>query len=513
MANEYLLGLDVGTQSVRAGLFTLEGKPVTFATFELETDFPRVSWAEQNPDDWWEGVVTTVRKCMQQAGLQPEQVVGIGLDATACTPLPVDADCRPLRPALLWMDQRAFREAQEVTATGDPVLQYAGGPESPEWMIPKCLWLKRNEPEIYAKAFRLIECTDYLVYHLTGEWTASLNNLSCKWNYVPSEGGWPVRLLKALDFEDVLEKWPQHVVPYGEKVGELTPRAAEQLGLKPGTPVAEGGIDAYAGMLGLGVVEPGPMGLIMGTSTCHMALAGEAVFGSSVWGPFPDALLPGTYVLEGGQTSTGSIMKWFADNFAGTLRAKAEAKGKSVYALLDELAAAVPCGSEGLVLLDYFQGNRTPLRDPLARGAVWGLSLKHGPGHLFRAIIEGIAYGTRHILEDVAQAGYQVSELRVCGGGANSDFFLQIHADVCQVPLHVPEVTDAVALGSAICAANVAGLVESLPDGARKLVKFERTIEPNPANKEIYDFYFDKYVRTYPKLKELMHEVQAKLQD
>ncbi|HIE53470.1 MAG TPA: hypothetical protein EYP85_17090 [Armatimonadetes bacterium] len=503
----YVLGIDCGTQSLRAGVFDLQGEPVVFASREYPVYYPKVGWAEQEPQDWWNAARECVQECLREGQLRPEDIVGLSVDGTSCTMLPVRADGTPLRRALLWMDVRAVSQAERVTKTKHPVLKYVSWVESPEWMIPKSLWIKENEPDIYEQADYLIECTDWMMFQLTGRWAASLNNATCKWNYATPEGGWPADLLKQLNFTDVLEKWPQDVIAMGERVGTLSPKAAEELGLSPRTVVAQGGIDAYAAMLGLRVVEPGQMALVMGSSTCHLALSACGIFESHVWGPYPDALIRGTWVLEGGQTTTGAIVKWFRDHFCAREEEEARQRGVEVYEVLDEKAAQVPPGAEGLVLLDYFQGNRTPLRDPLARGTMVGLGLKHGVGHIFRAIYEGTAYGTRHILEDLAAAGFRPTGIYACGGGARSALWLQIHADVCKVPLYLTKVPDATVFGTAICAAAAAGCYHSVQEAARQMVHITRSIEPNPENREVYDFYFKKYVEMYPALRQTMHDL------
>lgn len=503
----YVLGLDCGTQSLRAGVFDLRGKPIVFATREFPTYYPKVSWAEQDARDWWKAACECVRECLAEGDLDPAQVVGLSVDGTSCTMLPVEEDGTPLRRALLWMDVRAVDQAQRVTKTKHPVLKYVSWVESPEWMIPKALWIKENEPELYECAARVVECTDWLMHKLTGRWVASLNNVTCKWNYATPEGGWPEDLLRQLGFTDILEKWPREVIAMGEPVGTLAPEAAEELGLTPTTVVAQGGIDAYAAMFGLGVVEPGRMALVMGSSTCHLALSECGLFESHVWGPYPDALTRGTWVLEGGQTSTGSIVKWFADHFAHAAREEANERGVDFFEVLDEKAAAVDPGSEGLVVLDYWQGNRTPRRDPLARGTILGLSLKHELGHLLRAIYEGTAYGTRHILEDLEEAGFRTQGIYACGGGTKSALWLQIHADVCNVPIYLTKVPDATVLGTAICAAAAAGCYPSVEEASRQMVQVTRRIEPNPENREVYDFYFKKYVEMYPPLRGIMHDL------
>jgi len=506
MGGPFVLGIDCGTQSLRSALFDLRGKLIASDSTPYPIDYPQVSWAEQNPEHWWQAVRVTVPNVIREAGIHPRQIKGVSVDGTACTVVCCQRDGTLLRPALLWMDQRAHEEADEVTATGDDVLKYAGGPESPEWMIPKTMWLKRHEAEVYERAEVICEGTDWLMHRLTGNWTASLNCTTCKWNYASPDGGWPEDLLATLDMSELLERWPNEVLPMGAPAGGISMRAAEETGLLPDTPVAEGGIDAYAGMFGLNVVRPGRMAMVMGSSTCHMALCAEARFDSNVWGPFPDALIEGTWVLEGGQTATGSIVKWFADNFASREMLEAKNHGRSQYDVLDELASEVEPGAEGLVLLDYWQGNRTPLRDPLARGAIWGLSLRHELGHVMRAIYEGTAMGTRHILEDLRSTGFEPKGIYAAGGGTRSPLWMQIHADACQVPIYLTDEPEATALGTAVCAAYGAGLFGSLEEAAEKMVRVSREIEPNKLWADTYDELFGRYVATYTQLKDLMHD-------
>lgn len=501
----YFLGLDFGTQSFRAVIVDLSGKIVASASRSYPINYPQVSWAEQNAEDWWQAAKECVPRAVAEAGLKPEDIAGISLDGTSCTVVACMCDGRVLRPVLLWMDQRAFEQAERVTATKDPVLKYVGWQESPEWMLPKALWLRENEPQTYEQADLIVEGADWLLHRLTGNWLASLNNVTAKWNYANPEGGWPDRLLASLNLSELRDKWPTEVLPMGAPAGTLTAAAAEELGLKAGTPVAQGGIDAYAGMFGLAVVRPNTMALVMGTSTCHEALCAEGLFDSHVWGPYPDALLPGTWVLEGGQTATGAIVTWLADNFGYREQVEGEKRGVDRFAVLDEKAAAVPPGAEGLTLLDYWQGNRSPIRDPLARGAVWGLSLKHEIGHLLRAVYEGTAMGSRHIIEDLRQAGFAPEAVYACGGGTRSALWLQIHADASGLPIYLTEEPEATALGTAILAAAGAGYFDNPAQAAEAMVKVCREITPDPKLKDHYDGQFEKYVATYPALKDLMH--------
>jgi FGGY-family pentulose kinase len=504
-AKPLFLGLDIGTQSIRAALIEPDGSCLAFATAPLDTHHPYPGWAEQDAHQWWQAARTAVPEALARASATSAQIAGIGFDCTACTVLPCRADGSPLRQALLWMDQRAFREADEISATGDPSLRYVSGVVSPEWMLPKALWLKRHEPNLYHRTERLIECTDWFMYQLTSEWTLSLNHVSAKWNYARPDGGWSRALLRQVGLDDLPGKWPAQVVPLGKGEARLAPAAAEALSLRPGIPVAQGGIDAYVGMLGMGAVGPGDLAMIMGSSTCHLAMSAQGLFGSGMLGCYPDAVVEGLYTLEGGQTATGSILNWYRQHFAGNEAAEAERTGRNVYELLDARAAAVPPGCEGLICLDYWQGNRCPIKDPRARGTLWGLTLSHGAGHVFRSIYEATAFGTRHILEDVQQHGLSIRRIFAGGGGAKSRLWLQIHADVLGLPIHLPRDSEACALGSAMLAAVRSGEFASVDEAAREMVQMAGVIEPQTGNRQVYDYHFAKYLATYPALKPLMH--------
>ena len=501
------LGIDVGTQSVRAALFDSRGNCVGYGTGALDTFHPQPAWAEQDAWQWWQAACRAVPQALEHAGARPDQISGIGLDCTACTVLACRADGTPLRRALLWMDQRAFREAEEINATGDPSLRYVSGVVSPEWMLPKALWLRRHEQATYDQAQRVVECTDWFMFRLTGTWNLSLNNVTVKWNYARPDGGWSCQLLHQVGLDDLPEKWPTEVVPLGKGELQLSATAARELGLKPGIPVAQGGVDAYLGMLGMGAVGAGDLAMIMGSSTCHLAMSARELFGSGMLGCYPDAVIEGMYTLEGGQTATGSIVHWYRQNFAGNETAEAERSGRNVYELLDEKAAAVPPGCEGLVCLDYWQGNRCPRKDPRARGTLWGLTLSHGPGHVFRSIYEATAFGTRHILEDLAGHDFTVQRLFAGGGGAKSRLWLQIHADVLGQPIFLPRESEACALGSALVAAVHSKHYANLEEAAAQMVQNAGTIEPRTENTRRYDYYYKQYLATYPALRDLMHDM------
>jgi FGGY-family pentulose kinase len=510
----YLLGIDYGTESCRVGVFDTEGRPLAFAATPYQLTHPRPGWAEQDPDEWWQALISSVREAMQSAGVTPDAVAGISYDATTCTVVALDGQGRHLRPAIMWMDVRASDQARRIAQSSNPARKYnAGGtgPVSAEWYPSKALWLKESEPDIYRQADKLVECTDWLTYRLTGRWTVNINTAAMRAYHDRETGGWPTGFYEEIGLGDVFDKLPAEVLDMGVAVEGLSGQAADELGLRPGTPVAQGGADAFVGQIGLNVVSPGKMALITGSSHVLSGQSDHPVHGEGFFGAYTDAIVPGQYTVEGGQVSTGSVMKWFKDHFAKDVVAEAERTGKSPYDLLNEQAKAIPPGSDGLIVNDYWQGNRTPYTDPDARGIIWGFSLAHTPAHVYRAIQEGCCYGTAHILRFMHAAGYDVQEFVGCGGWTKSRDLMQTASDVTGVPITLTEVGDAAVLGSSILAAAGADLFGNVQEAAAAMVHDTDRLEPDKGRHEEYRFFVDAYADTYPRLRELVHAVARKV--
>lgn len=510
----YLLGIDYGTGGARVGVFDQAGSPVDFESVEVPTRYPRPGHAEQNPADWWSALVQAVRNVLARGTVQADQIIGISADATSATVVAMDDQARPLRPAIMWMDVRASNQADRVAATADPALKYNGhGPVSAEWGVPKVMWLKENEPETWRKAAHIVDAEDWLMQRLTGRWAASINMAASKYYHDRTNGGFPEKMFRDLGIEDFLEKYPSDVLDLGTVVGGLRTDVAEELGLKAGIPVAEGGIDAYMGALGLGVVEPGKMALITGSSHVMLGQSAEPIYGAGFWGSYTDALVQGQYTVEGGQASTGSSIAWFKNGYAGYQVAEAKNRGIDPYQLLNEQAAQVPIGCDGLVALDYFQGNRSPHIDPLARGMLWGLSLGHTPAHVFRALLEGICYGTENAFRAMRSSNFEPQQIVVSGGPTKSELWMQMHSDVSNVPIALTKVSEGPVLGSAMLAAVGAGVYPDIQAAAKGMVHTDRVVEPDQARHDEYAFYLDKYIRSYPAMKDLMHETVRHVSD
>ena len=281
-----------------------------------------------------------VREAVELAGGNGLEIAAMAVDTTCCSVVALDTEGEALRPCLIWMDMRSAPQTNKVLATQDEALRInsnGDGPVSAEWMVPKALWLKEEEPEVFARAAIICEFQDYINYHLTGRWVASINNVSARWHYDRSRGGMPESLLEKLALGSLAEKWPSEVLDLGQLVGGLRKRAAEHLGLPRELPVVQGGADAFIGMVGLGVVRPGSLAFITGSSHLQLGLSATPFHGTGIWGTYADALLPGLYAVEGGQTSTGSVVNWLKKLY-----------GVADYAELNREAAGLPPGSAAL---------------------------------------------------------------------------------------------------------------------------------------------------------------------
>lgn len=491
----YVLGLDGGTEGLRVGLIDPEGRPVAFVRESYATTHAHAGWAEQQPEDWWQAAVRGIRRILAETGVAPAAIVGAALGCTSYTLVCSDAAGRPVRPALLWMDVRSREEAQAVAASGQECLRYSGGRGSAEWMPAKALWLRRHEPETWAATTWVSDYVEWMSFRLTGERAASVNSAAIRCYYDRLLGGWPDGLFDVLGLGDLGARLASRVLAMGDVVGGLSARAAEETGLLAGTPVAQGGADAFVGMVGLGVVAPGSVALITGSSHLHLLQTDVPSYSSEVFGAYSDAVVPGQFTVEGGQASTGSVVNWFARLLGGGVPLSE----------LSEAAGRVPPGSEGVMALDYWQGNRTPHVDADARGMFWGLSLHHERAHLFRALLESVCFGTEDVLRSMRAQGHDIRDMVACGGAVNSRVWMQMHADVSGTAIRTTQVPEAVTLGAAILAATGAGLHASVTEASRAMVRTAEVVEPDLAVTEQYRPHLELYLDSYDAMRPLMH--------
>jgi len=495
----YLAGIDIGTQSVRCGVVDQKGRFLVIQEEKYRTIYPRPGYAEQIPGEWLDCLGKIMIRCREKVGNEIfTRIAGISVCATSSTVLPVK-NGQPLASAILWMDNRAVVQAEQINKTGHEILKYCGGEVSVEWLVPKMMWIRDNEPEIFEKADCIVEAQDFINYYLTGNWAASVSQAVCKSNYVEERNGFNTDFFNTVGFPEFFDKANTKILKQGEPVGMLRKDIAEKYGLSEKTVVYQGGIDAHVNMIGLGLSKAGETGVVMGTSFVQLALVDEPFFGSGIWGPYKDAVVPGKYCLEGGQVSAGSIVKWFIREFGIT--------AENPFALLGEEARKIPKGSDGITLLDFFQGNRTPYKDPKARGVFLGLSLSHTRFHMYRAILEGVAFGMRNILSRMEESRKPITVLRGCGGVTENELWKKIIADVTGKPIVLTNNSaNAGILGAAIIAAVGSGVYRNFQDACNGMTETTAVIEPDMSEHEAYDPYYRKYLSLYEHTRQLFSE-------
>ncbi len=504
---KYVLGIDYGTGGVRVGIFDISGNQIIFRTTEYELITPKTGYAEQRIDDWWNCLIRSSHNAIKDSGIDVNDIIGIGYDATACTPVFFDENMQPLRNAIMWMDMRGAQQAKRIAASGHHMLKYNGyGNVSPEWFPCKALWVKENEPEIYEKIHCVMDAPDWIGYKLTGNISKNITDGTTRWYYDDTNGGWQKDFYETIGLGDIVDKLPENVLHPGETLGRLTKEAAHDLGLREGTPVAVGAADAYNAMFGLGVVRNNKCAMVTGSSHLYLILTDKTMHAKGMFGSYPNAVIKGLNMIEAGQTSTGSIINWHKKNNCGYLNNEAKQKGVDVYDLLNEGAEKLPIGSDGLICLDYFQGNRTPYSDGEVRGMIGGLSLMHTPIHIYKALVESICYGAEIIFRNFEKEGTKPAEVYACGGAVKSDFWMQTHADISNIPINITKVSEAPVLGSAILSV-AGGVYGDVVTASENMVEVIKRIEPNLDRHEQYKYYVNKYMQLYPMLKEWMHDL------
>jgi FGGY-family pentulose kinase len=518
----FVVAVDVGTGSARAGVFDLTGRQLARAERAIELRRPQPDWAEHDSGQIWAAVCAAVREAVATSGIEPAQVSGIGFDATCSlvvrgrdgSPLPVSPGSEPRWDTIVWLDHRATAEAERCNATGHSVLDFVGGAISPEMETPKLIWLKQHVPQSWERAGHFFDLADFLTWRATGSTARSQCTLTCKWTYLPHRGGWQRDFFEAVGIPDMLERGglPAMASPMGADLGSLTARAADELGLSAQCRVAAGLIDAHAGALGLlgGAAEAGIIdrnaALIAGTSTCLMALSPQQRAVPGVWGPYLGAVLPGTWLNEGGQSATGALLDHIICWHGAGGEPNAAMHGRIV-ARIDALRAAEGGNfANGLHVLPDFHGNRSPLADPHAVGVISGLTLDAGFDSLCRLYWRttvGIALGVRHIVEALNGQGYRIDTLHVAGGHVNNPLLMELYADATGCDVVQAETGDAVLLGTAMAAAAAAGGVGSLAEACRAMLGKSRRRSPDAEASKRLERDYRVFLRMHEQRREL----------
>ncbi len=498
-----MLGLDIGTSGAKAIACNERGEVLASALSEYPLSTPKPLWSEQNPADWWQGARQALRAVLADPGVDPNQVVGLGLTGQMHGSVFLDAGEQVIRPALLWNDQRTADECIEITEKigYERLIQIAGNPALTGFQAPKIVWLRNHEPDNFARVKQVMLPKDYIRLLLTGESATDASDAA----------GTLLLDLRARDYSEVIlqeleipQTWLPKVFEGPQVTGRLLPEVAEELGLPAGLPVAAGGGDNAAAAVGTGIVRPGIVSSSIGTSGVIFAHSDEiALDPQGRLHTFCHAV-PGKYHLMAVTLSAGGSFQWWRNTLRQIGGMAGTNGGELSYDQMTAAAATVPPGAEGLVFLPYLTGERTPHLDPFARGAFVGLTARHTVAHLCRAVMEGVVYSMRDGLEIMRDLGLSIGQIRATGGGGRSPLWRQMQADIYDAEVVTLKAEEGPAYGAALLAGVAAGLfadVESVVAGG---VVITGSTQPEPANQEAYEKTYAVYRDLYPTLKDCM---------
>ncbi len=498
---DFLLGCDVGTTSTKTVVIDDEGTVLGtgYADYPLET--PRPGIAEHDPELYWRAVCSTVAEALSSAHVNPREIRAIGLSALSPACILVDRDLNPLQKAHIWMDRRGTEEAEFVKRTLglETVHAVSGNTVDPFYAAVKLLWEKRNRPDLYDKTFKFLTASDYPVLKLTGKAVTDLSSASVIGIVFDiRKREWDCDLIEALGLAP--EKFPEPY-PSDAVVGEVTREAADATGLVAGTPVVAGTVDCMAACVAEGTVSEGSASLVMGTGGSLAVVHRGTAFPPEMVNLVHAADSAGTYITVAAYSTTAALLKYFRDNFAGYELAEAERTGKDVYDIMTEEASRVrPC-SDGMIVLPYFMGERSPVWDPYARGTIFGMSLAHTRAHLIRAMMEGVAFGVRQTHEIMKEAGIEVRlPITLSEGGARSRLWRQIICDVCDVTGAYLAGSHGAPYGDAIIAGVGAGVLPGY-EVAEEWREVTEIRTPDAETRTVYDRFYPIYLELYKQLK------------
>ncbi len=496
----YLVGIDVGTTGARTLIIDELGNVVGSATSDYPMYTPQPLWAEQDPEDWWQGVILATRVAIEQAQIAPSAITAVGLTGQMHGMVLLDEYGAVVRPCIMWNDQRTAQECAWIMDTmgRERFTAITLNPALPGFTAPKLIWMRTHEPANYARARHLLLPKDYIRYRLTGEFATEVSDASGTVLLDVRRRAWSSEVLDALE---IPSSWMPRCVESPEVTGIISAEAAKLTGLPAGLPVVGGGGDQAASAVGTGIVEPGLVSVTLGTSGVVFAYADQpAREPQGRLHTFCHAV-PGKWHMMGVALSSGGSLRWFRDTLGQPEKMVAGLSRVDPYEILTAEAAAAPAGCEGLIYTPYLSGERSPYPDPNVRGTFFGLTLRHDKRHLVRAVLEGVAYSLRDSLELFRELGIPIREVRAGGGGARSLVWRQILADVFGVELTTVNVTDSTAFGAALLAGVGSGVYTDVPEACAATIRIVDRTQPIAAVQTAYNNYYQVYHSLYPALK------------
>jgi len=495
LAGKHILALDVGTTTAKAAVFTLEGTVVSTATREYPTFYPRPGWAEQDPEDWWDAAAAVAREALSRASIEESSVAAICASSQRETMAFIDREGRSLGRVPIWMDRRSAPQAEWIRRELDveEIYRRTGLIVDATFTATKLMWLRDHRPELLEKAWKGLQPKDYLVYRMTGVPATDYSAASRTMLFNIHRLEWDDELFEWFGLSRYRGLMPE-AYPSRRIVGLVTEEAARRLGVRPGVPVAAGMGDRQAEVLGAGILGPDRIEESTGTGSTTATHVGEPLLDPKMRYVVTVSAVDGMWTIEAGMSTAGAVLRWFRDQFAGGEKLLAEMTRRRSYEYLDMEAEYVPPGSNGLVVIPFFSGARAPRWNPDARGVIFGLTVYHTRAHVFRALMEGIAYEIRKILEVLEERGIESSEIVVMGGGGKTPTWARIKADVTGREVVLPQLLDAALAGDAVVAGVAIGEI-GFEEGARRFFRERMRIRPDPERRAIYDRYYRFYER------------------
>lgn len=504
----YIIGVDIGTSGTKTVLFDESGKVIASKTIEYPMYQPKNGYAEQDPKDWADATVNTLKAVVSQSGVSKDDIKGIGLSGQMHGLVMLDKDNEVIRNSIIWCDQRTAKEVEEMNAKlGErKLIEITANPALTGWTAAKILWVKNNEPENYEKCRHILLPKDYIRFILTGEYATEVSDASGMQLLDVPNRCWSDEILSTLGIDkSLLGK----VYESCEVTGTLTKKMAELTGLNEGTIVVGGAGDNAAAAVGTGVVEDGKAFTTIGTSGVVFAHTSSISIDALGRVHTCCAAVPGAWHVMGVTQGAGLSLKWFRDNFCGSEKETAKLMGVDEYYLMDKEAESVEVGSNRLLYLPYLMGERTPHLDPNARGVFFGLSAMHTKKDMLRAVMEGVSYSLRDCVEVFREMKININDMMACGGGGSSPLWRSMLADLYNCPVKTLASKEGPALGVALLASVGAGIYSSVGEACKQVIEINKTQEPNVQNVGEYEKYYRLYREIYPALKDSFSKLSA----
>ena len=505
-----LIGLDIGTTGVKAIMINRDGKVLATDFQEYPLYFPRPGWAEQNPEDWWNATIKSIKNLMGKARVKPDSIKGLSFSGQMHGLICLDKNYKVIRPAILWCDVRTTPQCKKITEIvgKEKLLKLVSNPALEGFTLPKLIWVRDNELQNYVKIKKILLPKDYIRFKMTGKIGIDISDAAGTLMLNVVKRKWSDELLKILKIDkgilpDVYESI--------DVAGEITDEVAKLTGLAIGTKIVFGGADNTCSAVGNGIIKVGLVSSSIGSSGVVLAPAEKVKLEKEGRIHTFNHSVPNLWYFMGVMLSAGISYRWFRDTFGEIEKEIEKKRGIDAYNSLNKLAEKVPVGSEGLIFLPYLNGERTPHQDGYAKGVFFGITPRHTKGHFVRAILEGVVYGLRDSLEIIKEMSVPIKQIRLTGGGAKSLLWRQIQADIFNHPVVTINVDEGPAFGAAIIAGVGVGVYKSFSEATDNIIKVSNQIEPIKKNVKIYDEFYQIYKSLYPELKGSFCEVSKLL--